>query len=444
VFEYELEISYSTSKQRFDKCIASLTEKFLVIKKCKTPRKFHLRGIIGVTHEISRDENDISTSLKVCYYPVYETPKSDILKNRENFFLRISQPNASRSDNEEFAEKIRKAILLSSFDVPYSFDQLDATNLPRRKFYVIVNPVSGKRKAIKVYDKVKELFWEADIGHELRKTTHSGHAEEIGRDIDFSHYNAVLTISGDGLIHEFLNGMLSRQDGKKVKLAPVPAGSGNAVATSLAHTYPGPNVLSKVLFAIVKQIKDLERKMSIFETLINDQKRFGTMVCSGIIADTDINSETLRALGGPIRTTVYGSAYILRKKKYSFRLLSKDKDDKIVSDSEQAYLGIEVSTIPFLDEKLMMTPETFGDNGGMYLCEMKHQLSRLQLLDLWDKAENNGSHVGKTPLMLNTKISKIEIAVKDNEKILFTIDGEAHYSSKIVCTELLDHLDIFY
>ena len=79
----------------------------------------------------------------------------------------------SRSDNEEFAEKIRKAILLSSFDVPYSFDQLDATNLPRRKFYVIVNPVSGKKKAIKVYDKLKELFWEADIGHELRKTTHS-------------------------------------------------------------------------------------------------------------------------------------------------------------------------------------------------------------------------------------------------------------------------------
>lgn len=106
--------------------------------------------------------------------------------------------------------------------------------------------------------------------------------------MDFSNFTAVLTISGDGLIHEFLNGMLSREDGKKVKLAPVPAGSGNAVATSLAHTYPGPNVLSKVLFAIVKQIKDLERKMSIFETLINDQKRFGTMVCSGIIADTDM------------------------------------------------------------------------------------------------------------------------------------------------------------
>ena len=127
----------------------------------------------------------------------------------------------------------------------------------------------------------------------------------------------------------------------------------------------------------------------------------------------DRNSETLRALGGPIRTTVYGSAYILRKKKYSFRLLSKDKDDITISDSEQAYLGIEVSTIPFLDEKLMMTPETFGDNGGMYLCEMKHQLSRLQLLDLWDKAENNGSHVGKTPLMLNTKISKIEVLIKN-------------------------------
>ena len=122
------------------------------------------------------------------------------------------------------------------------------------------------------------------------------------------------------------------------------------------------------------------------------------------------NSETLRALGGPVRTTVYGAAYILRKKKYNYHIISTAADGQIISDTEEPYLGIEVSTIPFLDEKLMMTPETFDEeNGGMYLCEMKHELSRTQLLNLWDKAEQNGSHVGHTPLLKNTKVFKTEV-----------------------------------
>ena len=45
--------------------------------------------------------------------------------------------------------------------------------VPKRRFFVLLNPVSGRRKAVKIYQKVKQLFFEADIGHKLVKTTHA-------------------------------------------------------------------------------------------------------------------------------------------------------------------------------------------------------------------------------------------------------------------------------
>ena len=64
---------------------------------------------------------------------------------------------------------------------------------------------------------------------------------------DFGQFDAIVTISGDGLIYEVINGMMSRRDVKNedLILAPIPAGSGNALVTSLCYLHPGPSMLSK-------------------------------------------------------------------------------------------------------------------------------------------------------------------------------------------------------
>jgi sphingosine kinase len=66
-------------------------------------------------------------------------------------------------------------------------------------------------------------------------TTHGGHAKEIGRNLPLE-YDAVASVSGDGLIHELLNGFKDHNDPVRafsIPLAPIPAGSGNALSLNL-------------------------------------------------------------------------------------------------------------------------------------------------------------------------------------------------------------------
>ena len=49
-------------------------------------------------------------------------------------------------------------------------------------------------------------------------------------------YDAILAVSGDGLLHEVFNGLALRPDARKalqIPVAPIPSGSGNGMALSL-------------------------------------------------------------------------------------------------------------------------------------------------------------------------------------------------------------------
>ena len=69
----------------------------------------------------------------------------------------------------------------------------------------------------------------------LTDTTHGKHATEIAKDIGLD-YDAVVTLSGDGLIHEVFNGFAQHAQSKEafnIPVAPVPTGSGNSTSINL-------------------------------------------------------------------------------------------------------------------------------------------------------------------------------------------------------------------
>ena len=60
------------------------------------------------------------------------------------------------------------------------------------------------------------------------------HAWELAeKEIDFSEFSALIAVGGDGTLHEVINGMMMREDGKKLPIALVPNGSGNDLVGSL-------------------------------------------------------------------------------------------------------------------------------------------------------------------------------------------------------------------
>ena len=66
-------------------------------------------------------------------------------------------------------------------------------------------------------------------------TTRAGHAQEIAKGLTLD-FDAVITVSGDGLVHEVLNGFAQHAESTKafaIPVAPIPAGSGNALSLNL-------------------------------------------------------------------------------------------------------------------------------------------------------------------------------------------------------------------
>jgi sphingosine kinase len=67
-------------------------------------------------------------------------------------------------------------------------------------------------------------------------TEYGGHAEEIASQISLDDYDAVVTVSGDGTVHELINGFAQHREPMKafrMPIAPIPAGSGNAASLNL-------------------------------------------------------------------------------------------------------------------------------------------------------------------------------------------------------------------
>jgi len=86
----------------------------------------------------------------------------------------------------------------------------------------------------------------SDIPNPSSETTHNGHAVELASNLDLGSFDAVLTVSGDGLVHEVLNGFSKHAEPLKalsMPLAPIPAGSGNALSLNLL----GIKVISRSL-----------------------------------------------------------------------------------------------------------------------------------------------------------------------------------------------------
>ena len=92
---------------------------------------------------------------------------------------------------------------------------------------------------------------------------------------DISKYNAVITISGDGLFHELLNGLLKRPNDESLPpVGLIPAGSGNGLAWSAAHLENAPDV---VTFAMFKALKYQPKDLDLYKYESDNEVKYGML-----------------------------------------------------------------------------------------------------------------------------------------------------------------------
>ncbi|KAJ2602828.1 hypothetical protein H4R99_000135 [Coemansia sp. RSA 1722] len=182
---------------------------------------------------------------------------------------------------------------------------------------VFLNPVSGRRKAMKVFESiVRPIFEIGCTRYTLKITQSAGFAARFVENEDLSMYSSVVVVSGDGLLHEVLNGLLQRSDWPKHKALPigvVPAGTGNGLAKSLDCIWPEQ--------AAVAMVKAESRPMDIMSaTLASGRTEYCFLSLTwGLMADIDIESETMR-WAGSARLDLYGTVRVMNLRYYGGRL----------------------------------------------------------------------------------------------------------------------------
>ncbi|XP_058504163.1 sphingosine kinase 2 [Solea solea] len=112
--------------------------------------------------------------------------------------------------------------------------------LPRpRRLLLLVNPFSGRGQAMQwCQTLILPMIREANISYNLIQTERQNHARELIREISLPEWDGIVIVSGDGLLHEVLNGLMERPDWEQAIKIPVgilPCGSGNALAGSINH-----------------------------------------------------------------------------------------------------------------------------------------------------------------------------------------------------------------
>ncbi|XP_073082101.1 sphingosine kinase 2 isoform X2 [Manis javanica] len=130
------------------------------------------------------------------------------------------------------------------------------------------------------------------------------HARELVRGLSLSEWDSIITVSGDGLLYEVLNGLLERPDWEEAVKMPVgilPCGSGNALAGAVNQhggfePALGVDLLLNCSLLLCRGGSCPLDLLSV--TLASGSRCFSFLsVAWGFVSDVDIQSERFRALG---------------------------------------------------------------------------------------------------------------------------------------------------
>jgi len=163
------------------------------------------------------------------------------------------------------------------------------------------------------------MFNQSDLNYTTIITTHPNHATQITQQTNAS---TLVSVGGDGILHEILNGVMNRPDwlhySQTVTIGVIGAGSGNGVAKSISSASNCVHSLENSAFFI---LKNSQRPLDVLTCAqSNSPLRFAVLSLSwGLISDIDFESERWRFLGGA-RFAIGAIVVGLRRKRYSGNL----------------------------------------------------------------------------------------------------------------------------
>ncbi|XP_068217955.1 sphingosine kinase 1-like [Palaemon carinicauda] len=276
----------------------------------------------------------------LAFFTVYAYPFAPLPKKKKRIRVCLSfvvESEDTYEKNLEIANEWRSAVYSAIRGKENARGNINR----RKKLLIVINPNSGAGRALRIYKKqVAPVLGEAEVPHEVLITKAANHALNLVRSMDLDQYAGLVIVSGDGLLYEIYNGLLSRPDWDKAIEYPVgviPGGSGNGLARSLAHYLDEPYLANPVLVSTLNLAYGYTSPMDLVLVHTPDAKRLSFLsIGLGLLSDIDIESERLRSFGES-RFTLWAIARIANLRRYHAKLSFKRLHKTVANNNHRRH-----------------------------------------------------------------------------------------------------------
>jgi YegS/Rv2252/BmrU family lipid kinase len=255
---------------------------------------------------------------------------------------------------------------------------------------ILVNPCSGKGKAIKTGHLLQEKLTTKKIQYSL--------CEDIWPK-DLSFFTEVWIVGGDGTMNYFLN----HYPDNHLPVALFKGGTGNDFAWKLYGNISLEEQIELVLSAKAKPV----------DAGICNGKLYANSLGIGFDGEVLRSINTIRWLGGHVGYLLIVIKKIFSFKEFSFKITTADKI------YEERFLLVTINNSSRTGGGFMITPEASITDGklDMILCKQLPILKRLKYLPVIEK----GKHIGLPFIYFNQDKN---IFVECEQEIYAQLDGE--------------------
>ena len=291
------------------------------------------------------------------------------------------------------------------------------------KYSLIVNPHGGVKSGLKILEKVKPFFEEADTELNIIETEYAGHARDIASELPLDNLTGLCAIGGDGTMHEMVNGMMTRKDGMRTPIGLITGGTGNSFMHDLDCLDP--------VEAAQRILTNRTRKIDLFKAQTKEKLYFGfNIVGWGMPTDINLLAEKMRWLGGQR----YNIASILEVLKFKTRLARIEIDGRNIIADFGFVIGCNTM---YTGKGMKMAPLARLDDGLMDLLIVR-KAGRIKLLRMFPKIFS-GKHIAD-PIVEYRQVRKFSIYPEEHSTL--NIDGEIFGCTPVKVEILEKEIDV--
>ncbi len=307
------------------------------------------------------------------------------------------------------------------------------------KWKFIVNPKSGLGECINRWQVAEPMIKEYTTDYSVEYTTEPFQGENFAKEAVNEGFDRIIVVSGDGVVNEVINGLMSVSEDKRkhVAFGVLPFGTGNDYNTVLGLPWNPKNAV-RTLFEKTEVSPASVGKFTVEDTGFS--KYFNNVLDTGIssLVGHAANQGEGSFIKGPRKYT-----YLAVKKLFTV----KQKKAKITLDDNEP-----------IDIKLMMVTIGTGkaNGGGMLCCVDAHpqaddfnvfitqKVTKLQTLIAIKRITHGKHKTMKGTIFTRAKKVKLEV----EEPIPFQFDGEVYIPDSIgktLTTKIIPHaINILY